>query len=50
MSGKYVLIPLKTFKEICTTTKKSGSKITGVVQSWTNVDEPKKPRPPKNKR
>lgn len=38
MSGKYVLIPLKTFQDLCTSTKKSGNKITGTIQSWTNVD------------
>ena len=50
MSGKFVLIPLKTFRDLCCSTKKSGNKITGTVQSWSNLDEPKKPRSSSNKR
>ena len=42
MSGRFVLIPLKTFKELCSSTKKSNNKITGVIQNWKNADQPEK--------
>ena len=39
MSGKYVLIPLKTFEEICSGTKKNGAKITGVIHNLKSSNE-----------
>ena len=42
MSGKYVLIPLKTFQDLCTTTKKAGTTITGTIQNLKKLDEDKK--------
>ena len=42
MSGKYVLIPLKTFHDLCNSTKKHGTKITGTIGSWSNVDQSQK--------
>ena len=38
MAKKYVLIPLRTFKEVCSSVKISGDTITGVVK---NIDEAK---------
>ena len=38
MSKKYVLIPLRTFKEICSNVRKNGDTVTGVVK---NLDETK---------
>ena len=42
MSGKYVLIPLKIFQDLCNSTKKQGTKITGTIGSWSNVDQSQK--------
>lgn len=47
MSGKFVLIPLKTFQDFCVSTKRNGNQITGTVQKW---NESSKSRTPKNKR
>lgn len=33
MSKKYVLIPLRTFTDLCSQTKKSGDSITGVLKN-----------------
>ena len=41
-SKKYVLIPLRVFQDLCTSTKKQGDKITGVVKEFTE-NESKKP-------
>ena len=41
MSKKFVLIPLRTFTDICSHVKKQGDTITGTVKSFTE-DEPKK--------
>lgn len=35
MSKKFVLIPLQTFNELCSQTRKSGDNITGVLKSFT---------------
>ena len=40
MSKKFVLIPLRTFTEICSHVKKQGDTITGVLK--TEGDESKK--------
>ena len=42
MTGRYVLIPLKTFQDLCTSTKRNGNKITGVIQNWTHADSTEK--------
>ena len=49
MSGKYVLIPLKTFQDLCSSSKKTGNKITGVIQNWANTDEASKSTTSKRK-
>ena len=41
MSKKFVLIPLQTFQDLCSTTKKSGSTVTGVIKSLSE-DAPEK--------
>ena len=33
MSKKFVLIPLRTFTDLCSQTKKSGDTITGILKS-----------------
>ena len=43
MSKKFVLIPLRTFTEICSQVKKQGDTVTGVIKSFKE-DEPAKPR------
>ena len=47
MSKKYVLIPLKTFTDLCSSVKRNGDSIVGIVKTLTE-DEPKK-RPRKTK-
>ena len=42
MSKKYVLIPLRTFKEICTNVRKNGDTVTGVVKNLDEAKEQKK--------
>ena len=42
MSKKFVLIPLRTFKEICTNVRKNGETVTGVVKSFDEIKESKK--------
>ena len=49
MSGKYVLIPLKTFQDLCSNTKKVGQKITGTIQNWSQIDESSKTASSKRK-
>jgi len=34
MSRKFVLIPIQTFTELCSQTKKSGDTITGVLKTF----------------
>jgi len=41
MSKKFVLIPLRTFTDICSQTKRSGDTITGVLKNCS-PDETKK--------
>lgn len=41
MSKKFVLIPLRTFTDLCSSVKRQGDTITGTVKSFTE-DEPKK--------
>ena len=42
MSKKYVLIPLRTFKEICSNVRKNGDTVTGVVKNLDETKEQKK--------
>lgn len=42
MAKKYVLIPLRTFKEVCSNVRISGDTITGVVKNIDEVKESKK--------
>lgn len=41
MSKKFVLIPLRTFTDLCSSVKRQGDTITGTVKSFTE-DESKK--------
>ena len=41
MSKKFVLIPLRTFTDLCSSVKRQGDTITGTVKSFIE-DEPKK--------
>ena len=41
MSKKFVLIPLRTFTDLCSSVKRQGDTITGTVKSYTE-DESKK--------
>ena len=41
MSKKFVLIPLQTFQDLCSSTKTSGSLVTGVIKSLSE-DAPEK--------
>ena len=41
MSKKFVLIPLRTFTDLCTNVKRQGDSITGTVKSFIE-NEPKK--------
>ena len=41
MSKKFVLIPLRTFTDLCCQVKKQGDTITGVIKTLKE-DEPKK--------
>ena len=43
MSKKFVLIPLRSFSDLCTSVKRNGDTITGTVKSFTE-DELKKPK------
>jgi len=49
-SKKFVLIPLRTFTELCTQTKKSGDSITGVLKNFTENETKKRPRADSKKR
>lgn len=43
MSKKFVLIPMSTFTELCSTTKRNGTTIEGTVKNLSEVkDETKK--------
>ena len=41
MSKKFVLIPLRTFTDLCSSVRKQGDTISGTVKSFIE-DEPKK--------
>ena len=43
MSKKFVLIPFRTFADICTQVKRQGDTVTGIVKSFKE-DEPPKPK------
>lgn len=43
MSKKFVLIPLRSFSDLCTNVKRQGDTITGTVKTFTE-NEPKKPK------
>ena len=43
MSKKFVLIPLRSFTDLCTSVKRNGDIITGTVKTFTE-DEPSKPK------
>ena len=42
MSKKYVLIPLKLFSDLCSSTKRNGETITGVVKTLTEHETKKR--------
>lgn len=50
MSKKYVLIPLRTFTDLCSQTKKTGDTITGVLKNLTEHETKKRQRPFDKKR
>jgi len=49
MSRKFVLIPVRTFTDLCSQTKKSGDTITGVIKQFKE-HEPKKRQKPNEKK
>ena len=50
MSKKFVLIPLRTFTEICSHTKKQGDTITGVLKSGNEDESKKRKKQPNEKK
>lgn len=47
MSKKFVLIPLRTFTDLCLNVKRQGDTITGVVKTFIE-DEPQKSKKKKS--
>ncbi len=41
MSKKFVLIPLRVFQNLCSSTKKSGDKIYGVIKEYSENETKK---------
>ena len=45
MSRKFVLIPIRTFTDLCSQTKKSGDTITGIIKQFKEDEPKKRPKP-----
>lgn len=50
MSRKFVLIPLSTFTDLCSQTKKNGDTITGVLKNFTEHETKKRQKCNEKKR
>ena len=50
MNKKFVLIPLRTFSDLCSQTKKTGDTITGVLKNYTENETSKRSAPKTKKR